>query len=138
MDDGGMIVVLGGNEFVDCESILAAKGESLLSVRAAPLAVTIRTPKGWQSLQALTVEANEVTPLQDGVRVVHDGASVSVLFHDFPMLFAVSGGPDRVLLRVDLRSIGINLFDDAEGLHIGGNVFRGNRISSAATAISLS
>ena len=62
---------------------------------------------------------------------------MSVIFHDFPMLVAISEGQDRVLLRLDLRLIGINVFDDAEGLHIGGNSFRGNRISNAATAISL-
>jgi hypothetical protein len=137
MDEGGMIVVLGGNEFIDCESILAAKGEPVLSVRAAPLTVTIRTPKAWPPLQGLTVVANEVPPHQEGVRVVRDDVSVCVVFHDFPMLFAVSERPDRVLLRVDLRAIGINVFDDAQGLHIGENFFRGNRISNAATAISL-
>ena len=132
-----MIIVLGGNEFVDCENILAAKGEPLLSVRAPPLAVTIRTPKEWAPPQTLTVVANEVLSDQDGVRVIRDGASVCVVFHGFPMLFAVSETPERVLLRFDLRSIGMNVFDDAEGLHIGGNFFRGNRISNAATAISL-
>jgi len=132
-----MIVVLGGNEFVDCENILAAKGEPLLSVRAPPLTITIRTPQGWPPPQALTVVSNEALPHQEGVRVVRDGVSVCVVFHDFPMLFAVSEKPDRVLLRLDLRSIGINVFDDAQGLHIGGNFFRGNRISNAATGISL-
>ena len=129
--------MLGGNEFVDCENILAAKGEPLLSVRAAPLTVTIRTPREWPPHQALTVVANEVLPDQDGVRVIRNGASVCVVFHGFPMLVAVSETSERVLLRLDLRSIGMNVFDDAEGLHIGGNLFRGNRISNAATAIRL-
>jgi hypothetical protein len=132
-----MTVVLGGNEFIDCENILSAKGEPLLSVRSAPLSVTIRTPDRWPPAQTLTVIANEVLPGQDGVRVVRDSASVCVVFHDFPMLFAVSETPDRVLLRLDLRSIGIDVFDDAGGLHVAGNFFRGNRVSNGATAISL-
>ncbi len=132
-----MIVVLGGNEFIDCESILVAKGEPVLSVRTIPLTITIQTPKAWPPPQAMTVVANDVPPHQEGVRVVRGNVSVCVVFHDFPMLFAVSERPDRVLLRIDLRPIGINVFDDAQGLHIGENFFRGNRISNAAAAISL-
>jgi hypothetical protein len=137
VEEGRVIVLLGGNEFVDCENILAAKGEPLLSVRA-PLTVTVRTPQEWPQSQALSVVSNEVAPPdQEGVQVFRDGLSVCVVFQGFPMLFAVSEKPDRVLLRLDLRAIGINVFDDAQGLHIGGNLFRGNRISNAATAISL-
>ena len=133
-----MIVVLGGNEFVDCENILAAGGEPLLSIRTAPLSVTFRTPKVWSQSPAVTIVANEVTPPpQDGVHVVRDATSVSVVLRGFPMLVAIGEGKDRVLLRLDLRPLGINVFDDAEGLHLGSNTFRGNRISNAATAISL-
>jgi hypothetical protein len=132
-----MIVVLGGNEFVDCENILAASGEPLLSIRSAPLSVTFRTPRAWSQSPAVTIVANEVTSPQDGIHVVRDATSVSVVFRGFPMLVAISEGQDRVLLRLDLRPLGINVFDDAEGLHIGGNSYRGNRISNAATGISL-
>ncbi len=132
-----MIVVLGGNEFVDCENILAASGEPLLSIRSTPLSITFRTPRAWPQSPAVTIVANEVTSPQDGAHVVRDATSVSVVFRGFPMLVAISEGQDRVLLRLDLRPLGINVFDDAEGLHIGGNSYRGNRISNAATGISL-
>jgi len=40
-------------------------------------------------------------------------------------------------LRIDLRPLGINVYDDADGLHIGKNTFAGNAVSRAAVAINL-
>lgn len=40
-------------------------------------------------------------------------------------------------LRLDLRPLGIDTFDDPGGLHVGNNVFVGNVIEGAAVAINL-
>jgi hypothetical protein len=42
-----------------------------------------------------------------------------------------------VSLRVDLRLIGISLFDDALGLDVGHNPFAGSEITNASTAVAL-
>ncbi|MBI4269165.1 MAG: hypothetical protein HY615_02445 [Candidatus Rokubacteria bacterium] len=42
-----------------------------------------------------------------------------------------------VHLKLDLRPLGITIYDDADGLHIGQNVFSGNVVDRSAVAISL-
>jgi len=44
---------------------------------------------------------------------------------------------NTVHLRLDLRPIGINIYDDVSGLHVGTNLFSGNVVKGAGTAINL-
>lgn len=71
------------------------------------------------------------------VRVVASDRSVAIFWEESPLVIATLLADTLVSLRVDLRSIGINLFDDANGLHVGGNHFAGNWISGAPTAVAL-
>lgn len=85
----------------------------------------------------MVVTDNLPAPGQHDVRVVPTDRSVTVLFRSFPILIAVADQADEVVLRLDLRPIGINVFDDAAGFHVGGNLLSRNRVSNSATAISL-
>ena len=132
-------VHLGGNEFADCAAIVEIRGEPVLRVDVDPLRITMSTPPGWNGAQAISVADNALTLGAPRARVFRAGESVVVLSGDVPIVTAIAD-PDRpgsVLLRLDLRPLGISLFDDAAGLHVGPNVFTGNRVSSAASAISL-
>jgi hypothetical protein len=132
-------VLLGGNEFVDCANIVEVRGEQLLRVAVGPLRITLATPAGWDEAQAIAVVENDLKLGAKGARVVGAEHSVAVLSGDVPVVVAIAdpGKPGEVHLRIDLRPIGIQLFDDASGLHVGSNLFTGNRVSNAATAISL-
>ena len=81
---------------------------------------------------------NEQKPESDAsVRVVASDKSVAVFWDEAPLAIATLLDESTVSLRLDLRPIGINLFDDALGLHVGTNSFARNEISGFETAVAL-
>lgn len=132
-------VILGGNEFVDCASIVAVRGEPLLSVATGPLRVTLNTPAGWPGAQEISIHENELKPGQPDARLMKADHAIVLLVREVPVLVAMADPdhPHEVLVRLDLRPIGIQLFDDADGLHLGTNLYSRNRVSNASTAVTL-
>jgi hypothetical protein len=81
---------------------------------------------------------NDVLADPEGnVRVVASDKSVAVFWQEDPLAIATLFDKDKVHLRLDLRPIGMNVFDDALGLQAGSNRFAGNTIAGASTAIAL-
>jgi len=129
-------VVLGGNRFVDCESILAYRGTAILKVGFAPLRLDLATPEDLPSHRVVRVDQQGWSP-QDRVRVVRTPQSFAVFWEDDALAVATLLDPETAHLKLDLRPLGINIYDDPDGLHIGQNTFAGNRVSGSAAAISL-
>lgn len=131
-------VVLGSNHFVDCADILAIRQHSLLRVSADPLRISLTTPPDLPSVGAVQVIDNQSRSGSDPkVRVVQSETSVAVFWHEAPLLIATALGDGAVSLRLDLRPLGINLYDDTLGLHLGSNRIAGNQIANCSTAIAL-
>jgi hypothetical protein len=132
-------VIIGGNEFVDCANVLVLRGEPLLRIASDPPRVTLITPAGWPDHQTVALRDNVLLAGQPHARVVRSESAVVLLFKEVSVVTAVAdeAQPQVIRTAIDLRPIGINVFSDASGLHVGTNVFSGNRVSSAATAISL-
>jgi hypothetical protein len=129
-------VLLGGNRFVDCDSILAYKGMPLLKIGVNPLRVELVTPDGPPSRPHVRVDPKGASP-PDRVRIVATRRSFAVFWDEHALAVATLLDPDTVHLKLDLRPLGINIYDDLDGLHIGQNVFSGNVVSQSAAAISL-
>ena len=134
-----MRILFGGNEFLDCASVVAVRGKPLLRVKASPFQVSLVTPAGWDDAQAIAVEDGVARLLPPGARVIAGESAVVILVAEIPVVIAVAdpAAPGTVLLRADLRPIGIDLHDDAKGLHVGGSTFTRVRVSNAAAAVSL-
>ena len=131
-------VVVGSNRFVDCDAIIAIRQHVLLRVAAAPLTVSLTTPPDLPCGRTVLVVDNVSQPASaPSVRVVRSDTSAAVFWDESPLVIATMLTESIVSLRVDLRPIGINLFDDANGLHIGANLFAGNWVSGASTAVVL-
>ena len=79
--------------------------------------------------------------LQEGsdplVRIVVSDKSVAVFWEEIPLTIATLLDEANVSLRVDLRPVGINIYDDALGLHVGTNTIAGNEITDFDTVIRL-
>ena len=80
---------------------------------------------------------NQVIESPPGIKVAVTHESVAVLLDDVPLLTVVEIGQDSLLVRADLRTLGMTVFDDAAGLHIGASVLRNNRFSGCSTVIDL-
>lgn len=132
-------VLLGGNELVDCATIVAVRGERLLWLDVDPLRVNLVTPPGWSDDQAIAVVQNHLKMGPASARVLARDGAVTVVASNIPVVMAMVSpeDPGEVHLRIDLRPLGIDLFDDARGLHLGSNLYAKNRVSSTAVAISL-
>jgi hypothetical protein len=136
VEDGSMIVLLGRNRFLDCVSILAYKARPLLQVALDPLRIDLATPDDVSSVRRVRVTQHERGP-HEHVRVVASAESFVILWDDYAVAVAIVLDHETILLKVDLRPLGINIYDDFVGLHIGGNVFSGNEVRNAAVAINL-
>ena len=131
-------VILGTNRFVDCDAIVAIRQHELLRVFTSPLRVSLTTPPDLPSGRSVqVVDSDSQLQSAANVQVVKGDRSVAIFWDETPLVIATLLGESLVSLRVDLRQIGVNLFDDADGLHIGSNLFAGNLVSGASTAISL-
>ena len=131
-------VVLGSNRFVDCSTLIAVQQHELLRITTAPLRISLTTPPDVSTERAVHVEENQRgSGSEANVRVVASDTSVAVFWGENPLAIATLLDDTTVSLHLDLRPVGIDLFADALGLHIGKNVFTGNQITSVSTAIAL-
>jgi len=56
---------------------------------------------------------------------------------DYPLLIAALVNDTTVHPKIDLRPLGLRIYDDAQGLHLGGNVLWHNAFTDCSTAIAL-
>jgi hypothetical protein len=112
----------------------------LLRVDRDPLRILLRTPTDAPGGQAVIVEDNRITvsaAAAQRVRVIAAAPSVSLFWDDVPLVMATRLDDETIHVKLDLRPIGINVFDDADGLHLGENVLADNAIVNCETAIGL-
>ena len=128
-------VLLGRNRFVECESILAYKGTPILKVGFDPLRLELATPEGVPS-RAVRVDQKGRSP-EDRVRIVATPQSFAVFWENEALAVATLLDAETAHLKLDLRTLGINIYDDPDGLHIGQNIFSENVVSHSAAAINL-
>lgn len=133
-----MKIIVGSNQFVDCKTIIALRQHALLSVVTGPLRVSLTTPPDLPSKRTVQVIENEQRSESDAsVRVVTSDKSVAIFLDEAPLVIATLLESATVSLRLDLRPVGINLFEDALGLHVGTNLFARNIIVGSEPAIVL-
>jgi hypothetical protein len=131
-----MTVVFGRNRFVDCGALLAIEGTPVLEVLTDPLRVRLNAPPDLPSGRAVTVEDGRASP-EAHVRLVSSPSSAAIFWDDELLVMATRLEDDLVHVKVDLRPIGMNVYDDVAGLHIGGNVMASNKFERFATGINL-
>ena len=133
-------VFLGTNRISNCRSLLALQSQSLLKIDADPLRLTLTTPSDTSGVRQVRVEENQVKEGSNGsqsVNVIAQESSVSIFLADQLLVSAVLLKPDVIHVNLDLRPLGINLFSDATGLHIGKNTLSYNKIDKCDTAIGM-
>lgn len=132
-------VLIGSNEFIDCATILSLAGTRAVIVDLEPLRVSLRTPPKIPSGRVVNVFENEVrSGTAPQVRVVAGEHSVTIFWERLPLLSATLLEPTTASVRIDLRPLGINVYDDVLRLHAGRMDSRENKfrdIGGAAIAL---
>ena len=108
----------------------------MLQVGVDPVQVELVTPENLPSRRAVRVDQKARSPQED-VRVVATPQSFAIFWRDYALAVATLLDAETVHLKLDLRPLGINIYDDIDGLHIGTNVFSRNEVSHTAAAINL-
>jgi hypothetical protein len=135
-DHRRQVVLLGRNRLVGCESVLTYKGMSIVTVRFDPLRVELITTGKPPSLRAVRVDREGERP-GSRVRTVATPRSFAILWGERPLAVATLLDAETALLKMDLRPLGLPVYDDDDGLHIGKQVFAGNVVNHPAAAINL-
>jgi len=122
-------VILGGNQLIDCPTLLSYRGASVLRVLFSPFRLELRVPADLPGAPNPELLQHVTTDRSDAIFSPGDYAVAIATLLD--------PATEAAHLRLDLRPLGINIFDDPGGLHVGNNVFVGNVIEGAAVAINL-
>jgi hypothetical protein len=130
-------IQLGTNTFIDCETIVAIKGQPLLKVATMPLRLTIVTPSDLPSGRVVHVVENNIEPAASAVRVLARSESVAIFWTDLLIAIATLIDENVVHIHIDFRPLGINIFDDASGLHVGSMHFSRSTMMNSQVAFSL-
>lgn len=130
-------IACGSNRFVDCPVIIGIRGRPLLSIVANPPRVSLTTPAELRSGRSVQVRDNQSEAPDGNVRVVATDKSVAIFWGEDALVIATLLEPETIVLKIDLRPVGMNLFEDAAGLHIGGNTIVGNLFEGNAPAVEL-
>jgi hypothetical protein len=137
LEEERMKVIWGGNDFIDCVALL---GNSVVLQVLSPSPVRINFSLPASPLTPVPVEIrdNVVVTGADHIRVFsesHD--SVAVIWQSLPILMAQQISADTVLLHTDFRPLGIAIFDDGAGLHVGSGILSGNNFTGCSIGIAL-
>jgi hypothetical protein len=136
-----MNVSLGTNTFSNCQALLAVKDFPVLKVAFDPFRLTMRTPSDLPSRVSFTIEDSAIVradgPAVESLRVIKDVQSIAVFWGESWLAVGVLLDPNNAKLRVDLRAIGMKVYDDEDGLHVGANTLSRNAFANCSTAIAL-
>jgi len=122
-------VILGGNLFVNCPTLIAYRGVPTLRVMLNPLRIDLNIPPNLPGAPNPAILRHVLTDRSEAIFGPGDYAIATATLLDPPT--------ETVHLGLDLRPIGINIYVDPAGLHVGNNVFAANVVEGAAVAINL-
>ena len=132
-----MQVLIGTNVFEDCETILSFRTKTFLAVSNEPLRVQLHTPDDLPSGRHVHVDSQAESPSSGAVKVVAKPDFVGIFWEMQPLILAARVEPTVINVHLDLRALGLAIFVDPDGLHVGGGTFSRNAIKNAKTAIAL-
>lgn len=133
-------VIIGTNRLINCQTVISLKGQPMVQVSFSPLRVSLRLPKDLPSGVAFNIVENELkqkSKVGSNLRMIISETNVSIFWGNLLLLSATLLDNETAHLKIDLRGLGINIYDDVVGLHIGSNTLTGNSFENCATAIGV-
>ncbi len=137
-----MIVRWGGNLFRDCVALLSYGDRVVLAVSGPPIRIDLAAPPPVFPA-ALDIRQNQLLGGQpdhfkvSGTPDLETPQALTIVANGRPVLMAQAIAADEIILHVDLRALGVNIFDDASGLHVGDSTLANNTFEGSSAAIAL-
>jgi len=134
-------VIIGANRITNCQTLISVRGRPFLQVSPSPLRVSLELPPDLPSRVFFEIVDNESKgeslSSSSGLRIVRSETNVSIFWNDVLLLSATLVDQETVHVKIDLRRLGILIYDDHEGLHVGKNLLANNSFMNCMTAIAL-
>ena len=134
-------VIIGNNRITNCQTLISVKGRPFLQVSPSPLRVSLALPRDLPSRICFEIVENELkreSPASNSEpHIVRGETNVSIFWNNVLLVSATLVGPETVHIKIDLRRLGIMIYDDHEGLHVGKNLLAHNSYMNCMTAIAL-
>jgi hypothetical protein len=133
-------VILGTNKIINCQVVIALKEQPLLQVAFSPLRISLNLPQDVPTGPSFDIVDNVIkngAALDPELRIVAAQTNVSIFWKDLLILSATMLDEETAHLKLDLRPVGLAIFDDPQGLHIGRNLMAQTSFANCMTAISL-
>lgn len=128
--------IMGHNRFENCRTLIAWQERPLLQVKGEPSSLRLDTTGLGDKIRGIRIEGKGVTA-GEGVRVVISEFSTTVFVNNEGILFVTKLDQQTLHAKVDLRSLGLNVYDDVEGLHVGRNIIIHNAFRDCEVGVRL-
>ena len=129
-------VIFGQNRFENCRTLIAWQEKPILKIEGELSSLQLDTTGLGEGIKEIRVEGGHVIS-GDGVRVVISESTVTVFVHNEAILFVTRLESQTLHVKVDLRPLGLNIYDDIVGLHAGRNVIARNMFSGCEVGVRL-
>jgi len=134
-------VMVGTNRITNCQTLLSVRDQPLLQLALSPLRVSLRLPPDNPSRIFFEVVDNTIRgegiTTNPELRVIQGENNVGIFWKGMLLLSATLLDRGTAHLKIDLRPVGLQIFDDHQGLHIGKNILARASFTNCMTAISL-
>lgn len=137
-------VIVGGNGFRDCPIIIAFGGQPLLGVVPTSGEVELRVPArppsadgGMLVIRGTRITGSDPVLLRQFLVLSHDD-EVRVFLQHALLLVVSKLSATSTHVHLDLRPLGVRVFSDSEGLHVGPHDFFNLAFQAESPAISVS
>lgn len=131
-------VIVGTNEITNCRILVGVKDQPLLQVAFSPLRISMKLPQDLSTHISFEIADNVIADnAPSDLRIISGDRNVSIFWKNYLLLSATLLDQDTAHLKLDFRPIGIVIYDDHEGLHIGSNLLARAAFANCMTAISL-
>ena len=130
-------VFVGSNEFVGCADFISIKGKSLFSFGSSPAPTTVELsiPSPKYGTEIRVSHSNAATMTEHLLTTVK-AAEFRVTWDGQKIFSAVFAG-NEILVEMDFRSLGLDIWTESGVLHIGQARLSKNRFNHAGTGISI-
>ena len=130
-------VLMGLNRFDNCRTLIAWGEHPVLKAEAGLSSLQFDTTGLGEKIRAVRVEGQNVTVGKEVLSLVASDATTVLFGGNQAILIATRIDEHTLHIKLDLRPLGLNIFDDIAGLHVGRNVIASNSFNGCQVGIRL-
>ena len=131
-------VLMGLNRFENCQTLIAWGEHPVLKAEAGLSSLQLDTSVMGEKILAVRVKGKSLAVGKQVFSLIASDVGTTVLFGGNQAILVATQIDEHTLhIKLDLRPLGLNIFDDVAGLHVGRNVMASNSFNGCKVGIRL-